>query len=309
MTKHDRNEVLAKLNGRTVVCSVSGGKDSTAMALYLTRDLSLPDVRFVFADTGWEHPETYSYIRDVLTPLLGRVEWVGYAGGMGALVRKKGMFPSRVIRFCTEELKVKPILAFIDGMLDRGADCVNAVGIRAGESDARSKLTEWEFNRKMDLDVWRPLLAWSEADVIAQHSSHGVTPNPLYLRGASLVGCWPCIFSRKKEIQFVAAHTPKVVETIREMERDVQAAAAARYARLGETFDSKGYTGPTFFQASGRLRSEGKDGAMVPIDRVIEWANTAHGGRQFELFAPEIEQGCVRWGLCESMQKDEEGAP
>jgi hypothetical protein len=88
------------------------------------------------------------------------------------------------------------------------------------------------------------------------------------------------------------------------LERDVQAAAAARYAREGEWFESKGYTGPTFFQASGRLRSEGKDGAMVPIDDVILWARTARGGRQFELFAPEREEGCVRWGLCETSTTD-----
>ena len=41
-------------------------------------------------------------------------------------------------------------------------------------------------------------------------------------------------------------------------------------------------------------------GRCVPIDDVILWARTAHGGRQFELFAPEHEEGCVRWGLCEA---------
>jgi 3'-phosphoadenosine 5'-phosphosulfate sulfotransferase (PAPS reductase)/FAD synthetase len=305
VTPHNRDEVLSKLAGRTVVCSVSGGKDSTAMALYLTRDLKLPDVRFVFADTGWEHPETYAYLRDVLAPLLGHIEWVGYEGGMPALVLKKGMFPSRVRRFCTEELKVKPIMRHLRTLVDVGLDVVNAVGIRAGESRARSKMGEWEWNESFDCDVWRPIIAWSEADVVDRHTMNGVYPNPLYLQGAERVGCWPCIFSRKKEIQFIADHTPGTIALIRLLEEKVGEAASNRYAARGETFTSLGYSPPTFFQGHPSMLSEKYADSMVPIDEAVLWSRTARGGKQFELFAPDREQGCVRWGLCESMQKDD----
>ena len=206
MTPHNREELLAKLNGRTVVCSVSGGKDSTAMALYLTRDLGLTDVRFVFADTGWEHPDTYVYIREVLTPLLGHIEWVGYPGGMVAMVEKKEMFPNRLRRFCTDELKMQPIRKFIAQVQDEVGDVVSAAGVRGAESAARAKMPEWEWSDGLDCEVWRPLIAWSEQDVIDQHTGHGVAPNPLYLRGSGVnrVGCWPCIHSRKAEIRKVA---------------------------------------------------------------------------------------------------------
>lgn len=40
------------------VCNMSGGKDSTACALAL-REAEIPHRR-VFADTGWEAPETYA---------------------------------------------------------------------------------------------------------------------------------------------------------------------------------------------------------------------------------------------------------
>lgn len=62
---------LAWLNGRPLFVSVSGGKDSTALGLWLRAQ----GVRFtpVFCDTGWEHPATYEYINTVLVPLFGAV--------------------------------------------------------------------------------------------------------------------------------------------------------------------------------------------------------------------------------------------
>ena len=56
------------LGDRLVVASISGGKDSTALALLL-RQHEIPHVR-VFADTGFEAPETYAYL-DLLRERLG----------------------------------------------------------------------------------------------------------------------------------------------------------------------------------------------------------------------------------------------
>ncbi|MFZ1474384.1 MAG: phosphoadenosine phosphosulfate reductase family protein, partial [Anaerolineae bacterium] len=42
------------------IVSLSGGKDSTALAIYM-RD-RIPDVEYVFCDTGEELPETYEYL-------------------------------------------------------------------------------------------------------------------------------------------------------------------------------------------------------------------------------------------------------
>ena len=54
--------------GLHVIASVSGGKDSTALILAL-REAEIP-ARHVFADTGWEAPETYEYL-DLLRARLG----------------------------------------------------------------------------------------------------------------------------------------------------------------------------------------------------------------------------------------------
>lgn len=298
MTKHDRDEVMEKLNGRTVVCSISGGKDSTAMALYLTRDLGIPDVRFVFADTGWEHPDTYSYIREVLTPLLGHIAWVGYPGGMQALVRQREMFPTRLRRFCTDELKMKPIARYISNVQDDGEEVVSAAGVRAAESAARAKMPEWEWSDGLDCEVWRPLITWSEQDVIQMHQRHGVAPNPLYLKGAGVarVGCWPCIHSRKSEIRKISEMTPEVIDTIRHLEELVAIGVSRKIKERGETLDGQL---PTFFYGTN---------GYTPIDEVVAWSKTAHGGKQTELFAPETEPGCVRWGMCSTYSDNEEAA-
>ena len=299
----------------SLFASVSGGKDSTAMCLHM-RELGLP-YRAVFADTGWEHADTYRHLREVLEDTIGPIAWVraevplegdrlamaeeleemlGHYSAMVRWVLKKAVMPARMLRWCTPETKVHPIDAFMSSATT--GEIVSAQGIRAGESRARAKLTEWEFAEDRDLWTWRPLIAWSEADVIATHHRHGLMPNPLYLRGAERVGCWPCIFARKSEIKLIADTDPVRIDVIRKLE-----AYTAQLSR--ERIHSRGdiQTGhdPSWFQAAYRFESaDGRTGYHYPIDEVVLWSRTARGGRQFELFAPLTEPGCVRWGLCEA---------
>jgi len=101
-----RAGLISKLAGRRVVASVSGGRDSTAMSLYIT-ELGIEHDR-LFLDTGWEHPLTYEYLRGPLTAKLGPINEARGPLMFEQLVEKKGLFPSRVMRFCTTEIKVFP---------------------------------------------------------------------------------------------------------------------------------------------------------------------------------------------------------
>lgn len=309
-------ELRDRIDGRPIIASVSGGKDSTAMCLHLL-ELGL-DFEPVFMDTGWESARTYDYLRDVLPGVLGRpIRWlraevklteeqqaavnrIGLDSPMVRAIVKKGMFPSRMRRFCTQETKVFPMRAYLDSL---GDEVVNTVGIRAEESPSRARMEEWETPDWFRGETWRPILRWTFADVVAIHTRHGVVPNPMYLDGAERVGCHPCIFARKAE---VAALPEERVALIERLEAEVGQAAEARHIR-----DAKDtpFSPPVWFQSpvDGRRTVAGVRSAGTglfpcwPIRKVMEWARTKHGGRQFELFAAApSDAGCMRWGLCDT---------
>ena len=164
----------APAKGKTVVLGLSTGKDSTATALALEE--AGIEYRAIYADTLWEHASTYEhleYLREKLTAPIEVVQGPGFE----ALVRGRKMFPTRRrlpggrnARFCTSELKVIPIMGAIARLSGDDPDgVINPVGIRAQESRARSRLEPLELNESMGVLVWRPILDWTEEDVIAIH--------------------------------------------------------------------------------------------------------------------------------------------
>lgn len=283
-------EIPEQVRDCEVIASVSGGKDSAALVLAL-REAEIP-ARFVFADTGWEHPDTYRHI-DTMRERLGiRIDVVGAAGGMVGRARHRAGFPMRLGRWCTEELKLKPVADYIIAAADASQrDVVSAVGVRAEESEARSRMPVVEWSKLMDCNVWRPLLSWSVTDVIMIHRRHGLPMNPLYHRGHDRVGCYPCLFSSKDEVRLIAENDPWRIEQIKNLEKEFTDLRASRNLEKPGRY---GNPTATFFQK--------KDGAGNPagIDEVVEWSKTARGGKQFSLLDNEPSGGCMRWGLCET---------
>ena len=266
--------------GDELIISVSGGKDSTATALFAKENNW--DFKNVFADTGWEHPTTYDYINyleTIIGPInkvkktievkeehLDFVKYIENQIGYSSFVRmiiNKTCIPNRIMKFCTPILKVEPIKNWV---LENTNIPVVAIGIRKDESLRRSKLEKWEFSDLYDSWIWRPILNFTIDEVIKIHKKHNVKPNYLYLKNHNRVGCYPCIFGNKKNIKTLDSQRIKIIKEI-------------------EDYISKcrGYE-VNFFRGGN-------------IHRMYEWSKTSHGGKQFELFDMK-PQSCEKWGLC-----------
>jgi 3'-phosphoadenosine 5'-phosphosulfate sulfotransferase (PAPS reductase)/FAD synthetase len=296
---------------------MSGGKDSTALLIHAL-DVGAVGVRCVFADTGHEHPQTIAYL-DYLESALGvrierlrqdfsadmerkrryintkwREQGVDAAIVEGALAALrptgvpfldlclvKGMFPTRMRRFCTDELKVRPFEEqVLMPALAAKEDIVSWVGVRADESRARASLSPREW---VDPGYWmeRPILAWTVEDVWAAHRRAGVEPNPLYKQGCKRVGCMPCIMVGKDELGAIAARWPDEIARVAEWERIVTQASKSGLASMFHVVDGHGSN----------------------ITEVARWAMTSRGGRQLSLekwAAAQSPASCSSiYGLCE----------
>lgn len=116
------------------VLGISGGKDSTALAIYLRNRYPELEIEYYFCDTGKELDETYELIRN-LEVFLGKeirylkgVEVDGVAPFDHFLKINGGYLPSSQARWCTIRMKLTPFEAFIGNDL-----AVSYVGIRGDE--------------------------------------------------------------------------------------------------------------------------------------------------------------------------------
>jgi 3'-phosphoadenosine 5'-phosphosulfate sulfotransferase (PAPS reductase)/FAD synthetase len=201
---------------KRAIVKVSGGKDSVAMWLWARRTGLDPIA--VYEDTKFEWKGHYAVLDDLerrIAPIVriqsdkSFLEWC----------RHKGTFPSRVRKWCTEELKLKVCRLWLDHYRETtGEDVQLLLGIRREESAKRAdpkKTPEREFSDFYDCEVWRPILDWTVQDVIAEHHRAGVPMHPLYHEGAERVGCFPCVNAGKTELALVARLQPERIDEIR----------------------------------------------------------------------------------------------
>lgn len=196
--------------------SFSGGKDSTAMLLHL-KEKGI-EYQTIFCDTGWEHPKTYEYVQYINEKILdGKLITLKSSkyDGMKDLVKRKKRSPSAKARFCTEELKIKPVKEYLDTLDD---EVTQYVGIRADESESRSKMKPREWSDFWDCWIERPIFRWTSEMCFDIHKRHNIEPNPLYKLGSSRVGCFPCIMTGLGELKRMNELTPEVWDRAEELE-------------------------------------------------------------------------------------------
>lgn len=191
------------------IVNLSGGKDSTALAIYL-RD-RLPDLEYLFCDTEKELPETYEYL-DRLEAYLGRKITRLKHDGRGFdhhLILRRGYLPSARMRWCTEELKIKPFEKYV------GRDQVlTYVGIRADED--RDGYISHRPNVKARFPFKEDGITKQEVMRILRDSGLGL---PSYYRWRSRSGCYFCFFQQRIEWVGLLENHPDLYALARRYER------------------------------------------------------------------------------------------
>lgn len=117
------------------VLNVSGGKDSSALALLMAgrvkglEHFRIENVEYVFADTQKELPETYEYLSRLEAEVGSKIIRLNAKAGFDHWHKVfNGYLPSPRNRWCTKMLKLKPFEAHV------GDDnVVSYVGLRADE--------------------------------------------------------------------------------------------------------------------------------------------------------------------------------
>lgn len=268
------------------IVSVSGGKDSTALyclAVEFFGNNFLP----IFADTDNEHPVTINYVKNLHLMAGGPEVVIVHPNFDDKLIKKgiepsgnkyldmmlwKGRAPSAKAQFCTEWLKLEPILHYLETNYST-YEWIMFTGIRAGESQRRAKMFPFNWNTYFDCEQVLPMLYQTEEEIFSYLEEKGVPPNPLYALGFNRVGCFPCIHCNKNEV----SKLPEWVwDKLTYWEQ-----------RIGRTFFGPGIVPGKYIATAADVRM---------------WSKTSYGGSQFNLFITDAKDApaCLStWGICE----------
>jgi len=266
------------------VLGISGGKDSSALAIYLKEHYPAihEKVEYFFSDTGAELPEIYEFL-DKLEAYLGK-EIVRLNSGKSFedwLSQHNEYLPSPQQRWCTRMMKIKPFENFI------GDDpVVSYIGIRADEN------REGYVSHK---ETIKPVFPFIEDGLVRDdifrilEESVGI---PEYYKWRSRSGCYFCFFQQQKEWLGLKRYHPELFEKAKEFEQRKREKIDWKDGPVeikghGYTWSSQGSLDELVARAEAR---EKKDGIIVTSDTSSErWQDVLKGGRDDD---PE-DQACL----------------
>lgn len=149
------------------VLALSGGKDSTAMALRL-QEVEPMDMLYVCTPTGDESPLMFEHWRN-LSKLLGAPIIPVVKQTLGGLIKKQNALPNWRQRWCTRILKIEPFAEFCLNLND---DVTMYVGIRADEPEREGG----DYTKIPGATMRFPLREWGWGlnEVLSYNESKGI---------------------------------------------------------------------------------------------------------------------------------------
>ena len=229
----DRRKLIR--GGALVAISSSGGKDSQAMTILLSRIVPRDQLVVVHAPLGEvDWPGTITHI-EVTIPVGVPFILAPVTSSKTLLdrIEERGLFPSNSARWCTSDAKRSPIERELRRYLKAhprfGGLVVSAMGMRAAENPAHSKRAPWKRNSRnskagREWFDWLPIHALETPDVFRIIREAGQAQHWAYAAGMPRVSCSFCILASRADLRRVA-----------ELRPDLYARYAASEQRIGHT--------------------------------------------------------------------------
>ena len=227
-------EALESISDTSIrhIVSISGGKDSAALAIYLRKNYPDIPAEYVFCDTMSELPETNEFI-ERLEALLGvEVKRLTAMDGLGVSEKAGkrtpfdiflnelygGFLPSPRSRWCTRALKIEPFERYLEGTRS-----FSYIGIRADENrDGYQSPKKPVLSQKPNIIPVYPFkddgIRISDVKKILEESGLGL---PDYYRWRSRSGCYFCFYQQIGEWQRLQEEHPELFRKAMEYEKTV----------------------------------------------------------------------------------------
>ncbi len=187
------------------ILGLSGGRDSAALAIYMRQHFPSLPIEYFFTDTGKELPEVYEFL-DKLEGFLGRPIfrlnpdrdfdfW---------LAEYRNFLPSPRTRWCTRQLKLRPLEHWLRDDLNTGVVVHSYVAIRSDEP-TREGYQATHANMRVHLPLREAGIDRAGVIEILNQADVG---EPGYYSWRSRSGCTFCFFQQKIEWVRLAEHHP-----------------------------------------------------------------------------------------------------
>jgi hypothetical protein len=200
------------VTGERHILGVSGGRDSAALAVYMRQHRPELALEYFFTDTGKELPEVYSFL-DRLEGFLGQaIQRLNPDRDFDFwLAEYNNFLPSARTRWCTRQLKLRPLEHWLKSDLDSGTVVHSYVAIRADEPH-RDGYQATHANMRVHLPLRAAGIDRAGVINILEEADVG---EPDYYRWRSRSGCTFCFFQQKIEwVRLAEEHPERFAEAV-----------------------------------------------------------------------------------------------
>ena len=206
------------------ILGLSGGKDSAALAVHMNKKYPDLKIEYFFTDTGYELKETYDFLNKLKTRLDKPIHYINPRNSFDYFLKKYNNFlPSPTARWCTIEMKLKSMEAWLKPALDAGQEIITYVGIRY---DERGRIGYKPTNNliKAKFPFIEDCIDKEGVMEILDSSGLGL---PDYYKWRSRSGCTFCFFQRRSEWIGLKENNPSAWEHAKSLEKQATDNASA----------------------------------------------------------------------------------